>query len=233
MGEFFDELVRYLSNPNNQDRLLRMLTQHVYLALLPVVCGVVLAVGLGWVGSRWRAARAVIVVGANLLYTIPSLALFVVIPGIIGTQILNPVNVIVALTIYSTALMVRPVLDALGSVPSDVLASATAMGYRPARRFLGVELPLAVPVLTAGTRVASASNISLVSVGALIGVGGLGVLFTEGFQRGDGYFPPIVVGIVLTLLLALVADFLLVQLRRRLTPWQRTRQPAEAVVEQP
>lgn len=231
MGAFFDELARYLSNPNNQERLLRLLVQHVYLALLPVVFGVVLAVGLGWAGTRSRSVRAVIVVGANLLYTIPSLALFVVIPVIIGTQILNPVNVIVALTIYSTALLVRPVLDSLGSVPSDVLASATAMGYRPARRFLGVELPLAVPVLTAGTRVASASNISLVSVGALIGVGGLGVLFTDGFSRT--YFAPIVVGIVLTLLLALVADLLLVLLRRALTPWQRAGDAADAVVEQP
>lgn len=224
MGEFFDHLVRYLSNPNNQDRLLRMLTQHVSLALLPVVFGVVLAVGLGWAGTRWRGVRGAIVIVANLLYTIPSLALFVVIPVIIGTQILNPMNVIVALTIYSTALMVRPVLDALGSVPSDVLASATAMGYRPAGRFLGVELPLAVPVLTAGTRVASASNISLVSVGALIGVGGLGVLFTSGFSRE--YYVPIVLGIVLTLLLALVVDLLLVLLKHLLAPWER---PGKAV----
>lgn len=222
MGTFLDELGSFLSNPNNQDRLLRMLAQHAYLALLPVVLGMVLAVGLGWVGTRWQALKGTIVTAANLLYTVPSLALFVVIPGIIGTQILNPLNVIIALTIYSAALMVRPVLDALGSVPSDVLASATAMGYRPARRFVAVELPLAVPVLTAGTRVASASNISLVSVGALIGVGGLGVLFTDGFSRQ--FLAEIVVGIVLTLLLALVVDLLLVLLRRRLTRWQRAGQ---------
>lgn len=230
MGEFFENLVRFLSNPNNQDRLLRMLVQHVYLALLPVVFGVMLAVGLGWAGSRWRALRAAIVVTANLLYTIPSLALFVVIPGIIGTGIRSPVNVVLALTVYSTALLVRPVLDALGSVPPDVVASATAMGYRPARRFFAVELPLAVPVLTAGTRVASASNISLVSVGALIGIGGLGVLFTDGFSRG--FLAEIVVGIVLTLLLALAVDFLLVLLRRWLTPWQQATQPATVDGEQ-
>lgn len=230
MGEFFENLVRFLSNPNNQDRLLRMLVQHVYLALLPVVFGVVLAVGLGWAGSRWRAFRGTIVVTANLLYTIPSLALFVVIPGIIGTGIRSPVNVVLALTVYSTALLVRPVLDALGSVSPDVVASATAMGYRPVRRFFAVELPLAVPVLTAGTRVASASNISLVSVGALIGIGGLGVLFTDGFSRG--FLAEIVVGIVLTLLLALVVDFLLVLLRRWLTPWQQAKQPATVDGEQ-
>lgn len=226
MGEFFDNLFRYLSNPNNQDRLLRMITQHVYLALLPVVFGVILAAGLGWAGTRWRPARALIVTAANLAYTVPSLALFFVIPVIIGTGILNPVNVIIALTIYSTALMVRPVLDALDSVPADVLASATAMGYRPTRRFLAVELPLAVPVLSAGTRVASASNISMVSVGAVIGVGGLGVLFINGFTRV--YYVPIVIGIVLILLLALAIDYLLVLLRRVLAPWQQATPAAES-----
>jgi osmoprotectant transport system permease protein len=119
--------------------------------------------------------RPVVLVMSNLLYTIPSLALFVVIPGIIGSKILDSVNVVLALTIYTAALLVRPVLDALDAVPSHVISAATAIGYRPVRRFLGVELPLAVPVLTAGVRVASVSNISLVSVGALIGTGGLGL----------------------------------------------------------
>lgn len=224
MSAFVDNLVQFLSNPNNQDRMLGMLVQHVYLALVPVILGALAAVVLGWAGVRWRRVRVAIVPVANLLYTIPSLALFVVIPGILGTQITSPINVVLALTIYSTALLVRPVLDALDSVSSDVLASATAMGYRPLRRFVAVRLPLAVPVLTAGTRVAAASNISLVSVGALIGVGGFGVLFTDGFSRG--FTAEIVVGIVLTLLLALVVDLLLVLLRRWLTGWQRTAQQA-------
>jgi osmoprotectant transport system permease protein len=191
----------------------------VYLALVPLVIGIVLAILLGWVGHRWAPVRRVLLVLANLLYTIPSLALFVVIPGIIGSKILDSVNVIVALTIYTTALLVRPVLDALDAVPQHIIAAATAIGFRAPRRFFGVELPLSVPVLAAGVRVASVSNISLVSVGALIGTGGLGVLFTDGFQRE--YFSPIVVGIVLTLLLALVVDALLVLLRTVLTPWER------------
>jgi len=230
MGDFVDTIIRFLSNPNNQDRLLRMVTQHVYLALLPVVFGIVFAIGLGWIGTRVPGLRTPTVMVGNLLYTVPSLALFVILPGIIGTRILNPINVVIALTIYSTALLVRPVIDALGSVPGDVLASATAMGYRPVRRFFAVELPLAVPVLTAGTRVASASNISMVSVGALIGVGGLGVLFTDGYSRG---FPgEIVIGIVLTLLLALTVDFLLVLLRWWFTPWQRAGRSSPAGGEQ-
>jgi len=219
MGDFFGELGRYLSSANNRGEIIGDLLDNIYLALVPLVAGIVLAILFGWLGHRWRPARSVLLVVGNLLYTIPSLALFVVIPGIIGTKILDSVNVIVALTIYTTALLVRPVLDALEAVPPHIVAAATAIGYREPRRFFTVELPLSVPVLAAGVRVASVSNISLVSVGALIGTGALGVLFTDGFQRE--YFSPIVVGIVLTMLLALVVDLLLVLLRNLLTPWER------------
>ncbi|MFE0024588.1 ABC transporter permease [Amycolatopsis sp. NPDC059021] len=219
MGGFFAELGRYLGSANNRAQLLGDLLDHIYLSLVPLVLGIVVAIAAGWLGHRYQRVRSVLLVLSNLLYTIPSLALFVVIPGLIGTRILNSVNVIVALTIYTAALLVRPVLDALDAVPPHVIAAATAIGYRAPRRFLGVELPLSVPVLAAGVRVASVSNISLVSVGALIGTGGLGVLFTDGFQRE--YFSPIVVGIVLTLLLALVVDLVLVLLRNVLTPWER------------
>ncbi|MFF5987822.1 ABC transporter permease [Prauserella flavalba] len=225
---FLDELGQYLGSANNREQIVDTLAEHCYLALLPLVLGIVLAIAIGWLGRAWPRARGVILVLANLVYTIPSLALFVVIPSLIGTKMLDSINVVVALTLYTAALLVRPVLDALDAVPPAVIASATAMGYRPARRFLTVELPLAVPVLAAGVRVASVSNISLVSVGALIGVGGLGVLFTDGFQRE--YFSPIVVGIVLTLLLALVVDLLLVLLRRLLTPWDRTPAPVKTEV---
>ncbi|MYW97754.1 ABC transporter permease subunit [Amycolatopsis rubida] len=228
MGGFFGELGRYLSSSSNRGEILANLLENIYLALVPLVAGIVLAILLGWLGHRWRPARSVLLVVGNLLYTIPSLALFVVIPGIIGTKILDSVNVIVALTIYTTALLVRPVLDALEAVPPHIVAAATAIGYRGPRRFFSVELPLAVPVLAAGVRVASVSNISLVSVGALIGTGALGVLFTDGFQRE--YFSPIVVGIVLTMLLALIVDLLLVLLRNLLTPWERAgRAPAAEV----
>lgn len=223
-----DELGTYLGSANTRAQLWSGLAEHCYLALLPIVFGTVLAVGAGWLGRSRPSLRGTLGVVANLVYTVPSLALFVVIPGIIGTTILDSVNVVIALSLYTATLLVRPMLDALDAVPQAVTASATAMGYRPARRFFGIELPLAVPVLAAGVRVAAVSNISLVSVGALIGVGGLGRLFTDGFQRE--YYAPIVVGVVLTLVLALVVDLLLVALRRFLTPWQRPapRDPAHA-----
>ncbi|TCP49190.1 osmoprotectant transport system permease protein [Tamaricihabitans halophyticus] len=223
----WQELLDFLGSPYNRDQVLVALGDHIYLALVPLVCGIVLAICIGWAAQRWRPVRAVALVLANLLFTIPSLALFLLVPSIIGTKILDSANVIVALTVYTTALLVRPVVDALDAVPSHVIAAATAMGYRPIRRFVAVELPLAVPVLAAGVRVGSVSNISLVSVGALIGTGGLGVLFTDGFQRE--YYAPIIVGIVLTVVLAFVVDLLLVALRRALTPWQRASgQPAAA-----
>lgn len=221
---FFDELGRYLGSASNRAEILSDLLEHIYLALLPLVLGLVIAITAGWLGLRFKAARSVVLVASNLLHTIPSLAFFVVIPGLIGSRILDRVNVIVALTIYTAALLVHPVLDALSAVPQHIIAAATAVGYKPVRRFFGVELPLSVPVLAAGVRVASVSNISLVSVGALIGTGGLGVLFTDGFQRE--YFSPIVVGIVLTMLLALIVDLLLVALRNLLAPWDRAKKVA-------
>ncbi|ASO22462.1 osmoprotectant transport system permease protein [Actinoalloteichus hoggarensis] len=215
----WDDLARYLSSANNREFIGSQLVEHVYLSLTPLLFGIAVAIPVGWVAHRFRRVRVVLLTSASILYTVPSLALFVVIPGIIGTLVLDSVNVVVALTLYTSALLLRPVIDALDAVPDHVTAAATAMGYRPARRLLAVDLPLAVPVLAAGLRVGAVSNISLVSVGALIGTGGLGVLFTEGFRTR--YLAPIVVGIVLTLLLALVVDLSLVALRRWLTPWER------------
>ena len=156
---------------------------------------------------------------SGLLYTIPSIALFVVLPGLIGTKVLDPINVAVALTIYTVALLVRVVADGLASVPDDVAQSATAMGYKRRQRLIAVELPIAVPVIAAGLRVAAVSNVSLVAVAATIGVPELGQLFTNGFQLA--YYPPIIIGIVLCVALALVFDTTIVLVTRFLTPWRR------------
>ncbi len=206
--------------PRNAGLILGLLGQHLLLSLIPVVVGLVFAVPLGWLANRSPRLRAVLVPTAGLLYTIPSLALFILLPGLLGTRILDPVNIIVALAIYTLALLVRTIADALAAVPAMVVAAATAMGFRIGRRFLAVELPLAVPVLIAGLRVATVSNISLVTVGSLIGVGGLGGLFTDGFQRD---FPTeIITGIVLVVALALIADAALLGIGRLATPWVRT-----------
>ncbi|MDA3650099.1 ABC transporter permease subunit [Saccharopolyspora indica] len=212
-------MIDYFGSPSNRELVLEQLTEHIYLALLPLLLGVLLALPLGRLAQQVRWLRGALQGTANVVYTIPSLALFVIIPGVLGTPLLSSVNVVIALTLYTAALLVGPVKDALDSVPVHIVAAATALGYRPARRFLTVELPLSVPVLAAAVRVASVSNISMVSVGALVGIGGLGRLFTDGFQRD--YPEQIVIGIVLTLLLALVVDLLLVLLWRLATPWAR------------
>ncbi len=193
--------------------------EHLAFALPPVVIGLLLAVPLGWLANRTRLGRTLTINIAGLLYTVPSLALFVLLPPLLGTRILDPVNVVIALTVYTVALLVRTVADALSAVPPVVVNAATAMGYTPLRRFLAVELPLSVPVVVAGLRVAAVSSISLVTVGAVIGFGGLGKMFTDGFQRGIP--AEIVTGIVLVLVLALVIDGLLLLLGRALTPWDR------------
>jgi osmoprotectant transport system permease protein len=157
----------------------------------------------------------------NVLYTIPGLALVVLVPVLLGLSLLNPLNVVVALTIYSVAIMVRSAADAFASVSEPVKESATAQGFSAAQRFFQVEFPLAGPVLLAGVRVVSVSTISLVTVGALVGIDSLGNLFTDGFQRD--FLLEAVVGFVLVLVLAAVFDLVLSAVGRVLMPWSRGR----------
>jgi osmoprotectant transport system permease protein len=142
-------------------------------------------------------------------------------PMILGTQILNPVNIVVALSIYSTALLVRSVVDGLRSVPAPVKQSATAVGYGWLRRLFRVELPLAMPVIFAGLRVVTVSNIAIVSVAVLVGSGALGKLFDLGFA--SYFYTPIIVALVLMLSLALILDALILLIQRRTLPWLRER----------
>jgi osmoprotectant transport system permease protein len=193
---------------------------HAVLAGVPLLIGLVLAVPLGWVARRWRRAYPLIVTSSGLLYTIPSLALFILMPLILGTRILDPVNVVAAMTVYTVALLVRTVADGLGSVPDHVEQAATAMGYGGLRRFIAVELPLAVPVIVAGLRVAAVSNVSIVSVASLIGVSQLGDLLVDGFNRN---IPgELALGIAACLVLALLFDVVITVAGRALTPWTRT-----------
>ncbi|MDR6863391.1 ABC transporter permease [Phycicoccus sp. 3266] len=199
--------------------VLDLAVQHAYLAGIPLVVGLVLALPLGWLARRFTWLYAPFTAGFGLLYTIPSLALFVILPLVTGYGILSPVNVIVALSLYTVALLVRTVADGLGAVPDDVENAATAMGYTRGKRFFAVELPLAVPVIAAGLRVAAVSNVSIVSVATVIGVQQLGLLFSDGFNRD--FYDPLVVGILGCVALALLFDGVIVTAARVLTPWTR------------
>ena len=204
---------------SNLGQVWNLTVSHVWLAALPIVIGFVVSLPIGWVANRYRLTRGTLLTISGILYAIPSLPFFFAMPALLGTQILSPINVVVALSIYALALMVRTTADALASVPGDVLQSATAVGFAAWRRFWTVELPLAGPVLLAGLRVVSVSTVSLVSVGALLGVPNLGFLFTDSLNR---YYPEeAVVGIVLIMILALVFDLVLVGIGRLSMPWTR------------
>jgi osmoprotectant transport system permease protein len=201
---------------------------HVVLSLPPILLCFVIAVPLGWLARRYRISRGVILTGAGLLYAVPSLPLFFVLPAVIGTGLRSPLNVIIALTLYGVALMVRVVSDGLDSVDADVRQSASAVGYSAWSRFWQVELPLSGPVLLAGLRVVAVSTVSLVTVGAVIGVQSLGSLFTDGFQRGIQ--AEIIAGLVVTVALALLFDGALVLAGRVLMPWTRRVTPTKPSV---
>ncbi len=157
--------------------------------------------------------------GFGLLYTIPSIALFVLMPLILGTSIISPVNVLVALTIYTMALMVRSGVDAFNAVPEHVVESSRALGYTPGScifsRWNYRSLYL---YFFAGIRVATVANIAMVSVGAVIGVSSLGTLFTDGLARSIP--AELITGVVLSTALAYLADALLALTARRLTAWR-------------
>jgi osmoprotectant transport system permease protein len=204
---------------SNSGMVLERAGQHLLLALVPMVLGLVISIPLAQLARMNSTLRSIVLTASSLLYTIPSLALFIILPPLLGTRILDPLNVIVALTLYAVALLVRAALDAFDSVDEDLRQAAVAMGYKPWLRFLQIDLPLSLPVMFAGLRVVSVSNISLVSVAALLGVGNLGMLFTDGLQRS--FVTEVVVGIVAILVLALLMDGVLVLLERLLTPWTR------------
>ena len=192
---------------------------HLRLALIPMLLGLLIAVPLGAYVQRITLLRRVTTVTASIIFTIPSLALFVVLPLIIPTRILDEANVIVALTLYTTALLVRAVPEALDAVPSQVRDAATAVGYRPLTRMLKVDLPLSIPVLVASLRVIAVTNISMVAVGSVIGIGGLGTWFTEGYQTDKS--SQIIAGIIAIFVVALVVDTAIMAAGRLVTPWVR------------
>ena len=204
---------------------------HLRLSLVPVLLGLVFALPWGVLTWRIPVLRRFTTVAASAVFTIPSLALFVVLPLIIPTRILDEANVVVALTLYTSALLVRAVLEALDAVPAQVRDAASAVGYRPITRVVKVELPLSIPVLVAGLRVVVVTNISMVSVGAVIGIGGLGTWFTDGYQANKS--DQIVAGIIAIFGLAVVIDVALMLAGRLATPWDRVSRPDRRLLTAP
>lgn len=193
---------------------------HLRQSALALLLGFVISVPVGWVAWRYRLIRSGVITITGLLYTIPSLALLILVPAATGWySFISDTNLIVALTVYAVAILVRSVADGLDSVDPGVRQASIAVGFGSFRRFWTVEFPLAGPVILAGLRVASASTISLATVGILVGITNLGYLFTNGLQRR--IIPEVLSGVVAVVLLALVIDLLLVLAGRLLLPWTR------------
>lgn len=191
---------------------------HAVLTLVPTILGLIIALPLGWWAHRSPRGYPFIVGAAGLLYTVPSLALFIILPSILGTRILDPINIVIALTVYTIALLVRVVSDGLTSVPFETVQAAEAMGYHGWQRLVLVELPVSVPVIAAGMRVAVVSNVSIVTMAALLGIPQLGTLFTQGFQLR--MLLPLITGIVLCAVLAIIFDAVIIFLNKLATPWR-------------
>jgi len=202
---------------DNLDLIGRLTVEHLRQSALPILLGLLLSIPLGWLAFRFRLTRGLMLTVVGLLYTIPSLALFALLPPLLGISFLSEINLVIALTIYAVAIMTRFVADALASVEPHVRQAADAVGYGAWRRFWQVDLPLAGPVVLAGLRVTAVSTISLCTVGILIGIDNLGYLFTNGYQRQ--IVAEILAGVVAVVVIALVIDRLLVVLGRALMPW--------------
>jgi osmoprotectant transport system permease protein len=203
--------------PSNGSLIWQLTRENAYLGVVPALIGLGISLPLGIVAARWRWFYPPVLTVINVIYAIPSLALFI---ALIPTFGLTNTTVIIALTVFSLCVIVPNVVAGLRAVPDPVRQAATAMGYGPLRRLVTVELPLAAPVIIGGLRVGVVSSVSLASVGQLIGVSSLGYLFIDGLQRS---FPTeIYVGLVLIIILALACDLVLVAARWALTPWTRS-----------
>ena len=198
------------------DTIAAAASQHLQLTVIAIVAGIALATPIGLVAWRYRGLRNALLGIAGVLYTIPSLALFALLVPWTG---LSVVTAEVGLVSYTLLILVRNLVVGLDGVPADAREAATAMGLSDRRRLIAVELPLALPVIIAGVRVATVTTIGLVTVTAVLGEGGLGQLILEGLIRD---FPtPLVVGAALSVALAVLADLVLALAQRALTPWTR------------
>jgi osmoprotectant transport system permease protein len=201
------------------DLILDKLIEHVQLTGLALAFGLAIAFPLALAAMRWPRLYGPSLAATGVAFTVPSLALFILLIPFTG---LSMATSLIGLTIYTLLILFRNTVEGFRGVPRDIVEAARAMGYTPARQLFSVELPVALPVIMAGIRIATVTTIGLVTVTALIGQGGLGQLFITGFTLH--FATPLLVGFVLSVLLAVAADLALVGLLRVLTPWRRGRE---------
>lgn len=201
---------------DNQGPIADLLWQHTLLVAVSLFFGTALTGVLIGLTLRWPASAPALLGLCGVLFTIPSLALFILLIPFTGLSLTTSV---IGLTLYSLLILLRNVVAGIEKLPSDVLESARALGYTRWYRFVDVELHLIMPSLFAGLRIASVTLVGLVTVTALIGQGGLGQLLLSGFNQD--FLTPIVVSVVLSLLLSFIFDSLIARLGYWVTPWAR------------
>ncbi|WP_448630418.1 ABC transporter permease [Cellulomonas soli] len=192
---------------------------HLLLSVQAIALSLLVAVPAGYAATRFPRLGGLLTSAATLLYAVPALPLLVIVPAVLGVPLRSTTTVVVALTVYGVALMVRTAADAFAAVDPGVRQAALAVGHSRWSLAWRVDLPLAVPVLVAGARVLCVSTVGLVTIGALIGIPSLGTLFTDGFQRG--IVAEVATGVLATVLLGLLLDGLCALTGRVLTPWAR------------
>lgn len=202
---------------DNSDAILAATRQHVILTVETIAIAVLVAFPLALLARQFRPLAIPILGLSGVLYTIPSLAMFGFLEPFVG---LNQTTVLVGLVVYAQVVLVRNFLIGLQGVPADVREAARGMGYGPARMLWRVELPIAMPAMMAGVRIATVSTVALITVGVIVGNGGLGQIIFEGFNN-NFYRAEIVTGSVLCVALALAADAVLAGVTRLLAPWSR------------
>ena len=212
-----EEWVRWSWVGSHLDDIEAALREHIELTVISVALGILIAVPLGVAASRWRRLLTPLLSVTGVIYAIPSLALFVLLGPFTGY--LTRTSAVIALVGYTLLILVRNVVSGLDAVPPEITEAATGMGYSRLRRLVRVELPLALPSIIAGVRIATVSTIGLVTVAFIVGQGGLGTLILRGLNRG--FRTEIVVGSVLCVALAVLADVVLLGVQRLLTPWTR------------
>lgn len=193
------------------------LQEHLSLTVFAVLGGLVISLPLGVVAHRWGVFRNPILALSGIFYSIPSIALFSLLIPYTG---LTPLTAEVGLVGYTVLILVRNVIVGLEAVPPEVIDAANGMGYRPLARLVRIELPLALPAIIAGIRIATVTTIGLVTITAVIGLGGLGQLILRGLI--ENFHTPLVVATLLAIVLALVADLALAGAQRLAVPWART-----------
>lgn len=199
--------------------LVRELGEHAYLALIPLLIGLAAALPLGVFLARSAWSRRWVLGVCALLEAVPALAWFVVLPGMLSTRLDASGNVIIGLSLLSAAMLTIAVCDAVREVPTELSSTAEAVGFGPVSRATRIELPLAGPAIIAGIRNTAVACVGLVTLAALVGIGGLGQVMTEGFTaRSEA---EVLVGMALVVLLAVACETVLSRAQQKFLPWSK------------